>query len=199
MLRSVVLSTAGVPCCTVTTLEPPLTLPGPAPVCPPLHVPWSLLRHWWPSTGAHQLSSVTRRGAEDQCVMVMLTCPTFVIHLCDNWDRCFHVHPQCVHNQGQRLVNTLPAYSGPTSSQHQSTPTTATAASVLCDNNHQVWILPPVVTSSTQQTWSEETVTMSHLTFSYSSLPTTTSHHQVSSTLQSASHTPLSLFSFYDL
>ena len=142
---------------------------------------------------------VSRQQPGRQCVMVMLTCPTFVIHLCDNWDRCFHVHPQCVHNQGQRLVNTLPAYSGPTSSQHQSTPTTATAASVLCDNNHQVWILPPVVTSSTQQTWSEETVTMSHLTFSYSSLPTTTSHHQVSSTLQSASHTPLSLFSFYDL
>ena len=112
MLRSVVLSTAGVPCCTVTTLEPPLTLPGPAPVCPPLHVPWSLLRHWWPSTGAHQLSSVTRRGAEDQCVMVMLTCPTFVIHLCDNWDRCFHVHPAQTWPapssvQTSRLVNNI--------------------------------------------------------------------------------------------
>ena len=42
-----------------------------------------------------------------QYVMVMLACPTFVIHLCDNWDRCFHVHPQCVSYQGRRLVNTV--------------------------------------------------------------------------------------------
>ena len=69
-----------------------------------------------------------------QCVMVMLTCPTFVIHLCDNWDRCFHVHPQCVSNQGQRLVNTVQDKSRATSPDRNniiSSPSqlTATAAS----------------------------------------------------------------------
>ena len=55
------------------------------------------------------VSHPARHGARPgrQCVMVMLTCPTFVIHLCDNWDRCFHVHPQCLSNQDQRLVNTV--------------------------------------------------------------------------------------------
>ena len=97
-------------------------------------------------------------GAARQCVMVMLTCPTFVIHLCDNWDRCFHVHPQCVHNQGQRLVNRVTDKRRATSSDRStvdqwlwsSFTNTATAASASCDNNHQVGILPAVVTSNNQ-------------------------------------------------
>ena len=56
-----------------------------------------------------------------QCVMVMLTCPTFVIHLCDNWDRCFHVHPQCLSNQDQRLVNTVRAQARTTSPADRTT------------------------------------------------------------------------------
>ena len=83
-----------------------------------------------------------------QCVMVMLTCPTFVIHLCDNWDRCFHVHPQCVSNQDQRLVNTVrdprratsPDRTTSSVDHHTSAHCNCSLSLVWCDNNHQVGI-----------------------------------------------------------
>ena len=83
-----------------------------------------------------------------QCVMVMLTCPTFVIHLCDNWDRCFHVHPQCVSNQDQRLVNTVrdkrratsPDRTTSSVDHHSSPHCNCSLSLVWCDNNHQVGI-----------------------------------------------------------
>ena len=69
--------------------------------------------HHWLGPTVLQGAPVCATTVLDQCVMVMLTCPTFVIHLCDNWDRCFHVHPQCVQHQSvsplsaPRLVNNI--------------------------------------------------------------------------------------------
>ena len=73
-----------------------------------------------------------------QCVMVMLTCPTFVIHLCDNWDRCFHVHPQCVSNQGRRLVNTV-------QDKRRATSPDRTTSSVVHHSSLQLQPQPSVV------------------------------------------------------
>ena len=96
-----------------------------------------------------------------QCVMVMLTCPTFVIHLCDNWDRCFHVHPQCVSNQGQRLVNTVQDNSRATSPD-RTTSSVAPHTSLQLQPQPSVvlvvttiikleYLPPPVVTSRQHQ------------------------------------------------
>ena len=46
----------------------------------------------WPATTAPP-GPPNPQHSPGQYVMVMLACPTFVIHLCDNWDRCSHVQP----------------------------------------------------------------------------------------------------------
>ena len=82
-----------------------------------------------------------------QYVMVMLACPTFVIHLCDNWDRCSHVQPPAESGlslwwwdldlrwaEKEKMAHSLPFPYNPASLAPNTTPHHQVSQQPLCEN-----------------------------------------------------------------
>ena len=100
----------------------------------------------WPATTAPP-GPPNPQHSPGQYVMVMLACPTFVIHLCDNWDRCSHVQPPAESGlslwwwdldlrwaEKEKMAHSLPFPYNPASLAPNTTPHHQVSQQPLCEN-----------------------------------------------------------------